>query len=322
MPTISVIVPVFNGEKTIQRTIHSILNQSFADFELIVINDGSKDLTLLIIDNIKDPRLKIFSYPNAGLSASRNRGVHQAAGEYISFIDADDLWTTDKLEVQFKALQANPDAAVAYSWTHYIDESDQFLRGGSYISLSGNVYPKLLELNFLENGSNALIRKQALDEVGEFDESLAAAEDWDIFLRLAARYPFVAVPSPQILYRVSVNSMSANLEKQEAATLQVLERAFTEAPDSLQHLKKLSKANIYKYLTFKSLEGSPERQKAIIGVKFLWHTINNDPSIMRRRIIWDVLLRNAIALLFPPQAALALFTKLERRSHLEDLFLS
>ena len=322
MPTISVIIPVFNGEKTIQETIQSLLNQTFSDFELIVINDGSKDLTLPIVHNIKDPRLKVFSYPNAGLSASRNRGVHQAAGEYISFIDADDLWTRDKLEAQFKALQANPDAAVAYSWTHYIDESGHFLRRGSYISLSGNVYPKLLELNFLENGSNALIRKQALDEVGEFDESLAAAEDWDIFLRLAARYPFVAVPSPQILYRVSVNSMSANLEKQEAATLQVLERAFTEAPDSLQHLKKLSKANLYKYLTFKSLEGSPERQKAIIGVKFLWHTINNDPSIMRRRIIWDVLLRNAIALLFPPQAALALFTKLERRSNLEDLFSS
>ena len=91
MPLISVIIPVYNGEITIKETIDSVLTQTFLDFELIVINDGSQDLTLKIVSSILDPRLKVFSYPNAGLAATRNRGISHASGEYISFIDADDL---------------------------------------------------------------------------------------------------------------------------------------------------------------------------------------------------------------------------------------
>jgi glycosyltransferase involved in cell wall biosynthesis len=85
MTLISVIVPVYNGKKTIRETIESVLAQSFSDFELIVINDGSQDSTLAVLASIQDPRLKIFSYPNAGLSASRNRGFSQASGEFIAF---------------------------------------------------------------------------------------------------------------------------------------------------------------------------------------------------------------------------------------------
>src|SRR4028119_812278 len=112
MSLISVIIPVYNGEKTIQETIESVLNQTFTDFELIVINDGSQDATLEIVERIQDSRLKVLSYPNAGQAASRNRGLSHASGEYISFIDADDLWTPDKLEAQLRALQDNPQAAV------------------------------------------------------------------------------------------------------------------------------------------------------------------------------------------------------------------
>ncbi len=127
---ISVRIPVFNGEKTIKETIDSILNQFFQNIELIIIDDGSKDKTLEIIKNISDSRIKVFSYPNAGLSASRNRGISLAKGELISFIDADDLWTPDKLQAQWQALQENPQAAVAYSWTDYIDESSKFFKLG------------------------------------------------------------------------------------------------------------------------------------------------------------------------------------------------
>ncbi|MCF3623160.1 glycosyltransferase family 2 protein, partial [Planktothrix agardhii] len=117
MPKISVIIPVYNGEKTIQKTIESVLQQTWQDFELIVINDGSQDATLEILSSIQDPRLRILSYSNAGLASSRNRGITEATGEYISFLDADDLWTPDKLEAQFQALEEHPEAAVAYSWT-------------------------------------------------------------------------------------------------------------------------------------------------------------------------------------------------------------
>ncbi|MFM6395643.1 glycosyltransferase family 2 protein [Planktothrix sp.] len=161
MPLISVVIPTYNAEKTIEETIHSVLNQTVSDLELIVVNDGSTDSTLEIISKFTDPRLKVFSYPHSGANSARNRGLEQASGEYISFIDADDLWTPDKLELQLKVLQENPEAKVAYSWTDCIDESSQFLRRGGHVTVNGDVYLHLLVANFLENGSNPLMRTGA-----------------------------------------------------------------------------------------------------------------------------------------------------------------
>lgn len=150
MPLISVIIPLYNSEKTIRETLESVFGQTFSDFEIIAVNDGSKDSTLDILATIKDPRLKVFSYPNAGISPSRNRGIFHAEGEFIAFLDRDDLWTPDKLELQLKALQENPDAALAYSWVDFIDESSQFIRKGSRPDTTGDIYPELLIKSLLD----------------------------------------------------------------------------------------------------------------------------------------------------------------------------
>ena len=293
----SVIIPVFNGEKTIEETINSILNQSFQDIEIIVINDGSTDATLEKIEEISDSRIKIFSYPNAGLSASRNRGISQAKGEHISFIDADDLWTTDKLESQLKALQSNPQAAVAYSWTDYIDESSKFIKSGRRIKVNGDAFSQLLVTNFLENGSNPLIRKKALEKVGGFDESLPAAEDKDMWLRLAADYEFICVEKPQILYRTSTTSMSTNLKRQEAASLKVIERAFNyPKAEELQHLKKQSLSHLYQYLTFKAIEASPRQHQTLTAAYFWWNWIKNNPAVLKNK---RLIIIAAAKILFP-----------------------
>jgi glycosyltransferase involved in cell wall biosynthesis len=321
MPLISVIIPAYNGEKTITKTIESVLNQTFTDFEIIVINDGSQDATLDIINSLKDFRLKVFSYSNAGQAVSRNRGFSHSSGEFIAFLDADDLWIPTKLEAQLKALQDNPQAAVAYSWSDFIDEKGEFLRGASRSTLSGDVYAKLLLTDFLDNGSNPLIRRQALIEVGGFDETLTPAEDWDMWLRLAARYHFVLVPAPQILYRLSANSESSNLLRMESACVRVLESAFKQAPDSVQHLKRHSFANVYKYLIFKCFDRSVKRSRALVAAKFLWCAVKNEPSLLQKRITWKVLLQIAIVLLLEPQSAQALLTKMERLGNLETLLL-
>lgn len=303
MPQISVVIPVYNGEKTIRETIESVLNQTFTDFELIVINDGSTDSTLDILHSIQDPRLKVFSYPNAGSNPSRNRGFNKSCGDYISFIDADDLWTADKLEEQYKALQENPHAAVAYSWSDCIDESSKFIRRGGHINAEGNVYAKLLISDILENGSNPLIRRQALTDIGGFDESLLAAQDWDLYLRLAAKYDFVTVRRSQILYRISPNSLSSNVLKLETASLTVVKRAFEQAPKSLKHLKKCSLANIYKYLTYKTLNGMPGRRQNLTAARFLWNIIINDPTLLRTPLFSRLLVKIVVGILLPPQAA-------------------
>ncbi|MBD2567243.1 glycosyltransferase [Anabaena lutea] len=283
---ISVIIPVYNGEKTIRETIESVLNQTFSLIEVLIINDGSTDATLEIIQNISDSRLKLFSYINAGPATSRNRGLSHAVSEFVAFIDADDIWTSNKLESQLKALQANPQAAVAYSWTDYIDAAGKLLKCGRHTTLSGDVYSRLLLENFLENGSNPLIRKECFTTLGNFNEALTPAEDWDMWLRLASRYEFVVVPEVQILYRVSMHSLSTNLKRQEAGSLEVIERGFADQKaESLGHLKKYALSNIYKYLAFKSLEAPPDKLERWTSVGFLWNCVRYNPAVLKQRKI-------------------------------------
>ncbi len=276
MPTISVIIPAYNSEKTIKATIESVLKQTFSDWELIIINDGSQDSTLDIALQVKDSRIKVFSFDNAGLSASRNRGLKRAVGEFVSFLDADDIWTSDKLAIQLKALQENPQAAVAYSWTDYIDENGKFAFSGSYINVNGDVYEHLLMSDFLENGSNPLIRKEAFTALDGFDETLRAAEDWDMWLRLANKFDFVCVPSVQILYRVTANSLSSNVINQEKFCLEVLRRGYQERPPSLKYSWNISLANLYRYLLGKALQKPFNLQKSLTTAKFLCNYLWNE----------------------------------------------
>ncbi|NJL55545.1 glycosyltransferase, partial [bacterium] len=300
-------IPVFNGAKTIRETVESVLKQTLEDFELIAIDDGSTDATLEVLDSICDRRLKVFSYQNAGLAASRNRGLNRATGKYISFIDADDLWTPEKLEAQCQALEENPKAALAYSWTDCIDPEGNFLRHCSYVTWSGYVLPHLLLDDFIGSGSNVAIRREALLELGGFDESLGSAEDTDMWLRLATRYEFVVVPKVQVLYRISPQSMSSNLLKMEETNLRVLQRAFTEAPDSLQYIKSHSMANLYKYLSYKALDAPPGQQKTLITARFLWQAMLGDRSLLYKPVFWKGWLKLLGMVMLPSLLVRSLF---------------
>lgn len=313
MPAISVILPVYNGEKTLRATIDSVLQQTFADFELIVINDGSQDGTLEVLATIQDSRIQVFSYSNSGVSISRNRGILEAKGEYIAFIDADDLWTPDKLAAQFNALQANPQAAVAYSWTDWVDLEGNFLRSGSHICLSGQVFEHLLMKDFVESGSNPLIRREALAAIGEFDPTVSPAEDWDLWLRLAARYEFINVPEAQILYRITPGSASANVWRMEASSIRVIEKALALLPNPNPELRAAVLAERYRYLTIKTLEAPPERKRGLTALRFFWSAIRHDPTWLRRSRLMAILgMKMAIAILLPPPVGQRLLAKIHQ----------
>ncbi len=315
MAQISVIIPVYNGEKTILSSMTSVLNQTFTDFELIVINDGSQDSTSTIVSQIQDLRVKLLSYPNAGSNVSRNRGISHATGKYITFLDADDIWINDKLMSQFEALQANSKASVAYSWTDYIDTNNDFVVSGMHSIKNGDVYNDLLISNFLENGSNPLICKEALIDLGGFDESLKAAQDWDMWLRLANKYEFVAVPKVQILYRISENSISSNLHRQEKACLEVITRAYQVRKSISKAVLYASFAHLYKYLSCRALLMPYSRKKAFTAAKFLCKYFIYDASRLQRLkfmlILW---LKVAIILLLPNVVSNNLFNVLKAQS--------
>lgn len=281
MPKISVVIPAYNVEEWILETIESVQQQTFSDFEIIVIDDGSTDNTIEIIGGIVDGRLKIFSYENAGVSVARNRGIAHSAGEFIAFLDADDLWTADFLELHLAKLQQHPEAGVAYCWTARIDEKGSFLGFKPSVFFEGNIYSQLLVKHYLDCGS-LLIRRQAIEFIGGFDPNLAYAEDWDCWLRLSRFSSFVLVPKYQLLYRQRPGSMTtqpAQLEQHKMAYLieqydkiyhTVVENAFQSAPIQLQYLKKIHLTN--SYLRFAGMylkcavgvkQGGQKLQKAI-----------------------------------------------------------
>ena len=247
MPEISIVMPAYNGEETILASIQSVQQQTFSDFELIAIDDGGNDRTRDIVEAIDDPRIKIFSYKNGGLPVARNRGISRATGAFVAFLDQDDLWTPDKLEQQLAALKQHPDAGVAYSWTAFMEEQGQYFHKETPIYFEGNVYTDLLLRNFVASGSNPLVRRQALESVQGYDPNLKFCADWDFYLRLAARWPYVVVPKYQIFYRQSSGSLSSKIEALEQESLAMLENSFKTAPDATQQLKSFCLAQIYQY---------------------------------------------------------------------------
>lgn len=262
-PIISVIIPAYNAEKTIFETIESVLQQTFSDFEIIVIDDGSTDRTLETVNFFQDHRIKCFSFQNGGLPVARNRGINLAKGEFLAFLDADDLWTSRKLEKQLNALKENPDSALAYSWVHFKFDQDDHSYSDCSCSFHGNVYADLLVRNFLHNGSNPLVRKHVINEVGKFDQSLRSCEDWDFYIRVAAKYNFELVRDVQIIYRQSSESMSSKIDTMEEYLLIVINKLFKTAPLEYQPLKKQSLAWAYCYVTQQHLRNQKD-----------WNSIN------------------------------------------------
>lgn len=281
MLKISVIIPAYNAEQTILETIESVQNQTFSDIEIIVIDDGSTDETLDRLKNVSDYRLKIFSYENGGVCLARNRGISHAIGEFISFVDADDLWTPDKLESQMNALKIYPEADVAYSWTYFFNEQAGDRIPGHPAFFEGDVYAALLQENFLCNGSNILARRTAIDQVGEFDSSFPHCADWDYYLRLAAQFKFALVQKHQIVYRQSTNSMtSTKIDGIERQCLLMLNKAYEAAPIQYQHLKNNSLCWIFKYCTQQYLQYSTDLRGIQTASQKFWKAVRLRPQIL------------------------------------------
>jgi glycosyltransferase involved in cell wall biosynthesis len=288
-PLVSVIVPVQNAEATLPDTLESIRRQTFQDYELIVIDDGSTDGTLAWLRGVHDPRLRVFSYQNAGLAAARNRGIEQSTGEFITFIDGDDLWTPDKLERQLEALQRHPSAMVAYSWTAFIDPRGQFLFAKAPCWSEGDVYAELLRSCFIASGSNVLVRRRSVEAIGAFDTTLAAAQDWEFCLRMAARWPFVLVPRYQILYRIHGGTLSANAERCERACLTICNRAFSRNNISARRRQE-ALSNVKQYIAFLYLTRSVDADVRTHAGRKLFECVRLYPrTLLTRKTVFLLL---------------------------------
>jgi len=281
MPLISVIIPAYNAERTILETIKSVQSQTYSDLELVVINDGSTDRTLDLLNSIQDDRLKVFSFHNSGVCVARNYGISQAKGEFISFIDADDLWASNKLEAQLDALKQHPEADVAYSWTYFFYEQTGEKIPGHPAFFTGNVYGDLLKENFITSGSNILVRREAIQKIGEFDSTFPHCADWDFYLRLAAQCKFVVVSQHQIFYRQSTTSMtSTKISGIEKQLITMLEKAYQSAPVEYQQIKNHSLSWVYEYCTQQYLQYSSDIEGIKIANQKFCKAVQLRPQIL------------------------------------------
>ena len=213
-PTVSVIIPTYNRVHLIGKAIKSVLNQTYQDFEIIVIDDGSTDNTGEIIRSFKDKRVKyIKKYKeNKGISVARNIGIKMARGKYIALLDSDDEWLPEKLDKQVKILQSeSPEVGVVCSWSYNIDEKGNYISKRYLPKKDGYIYEDLLSTNPI-SVPTVLIRKECFNRVGLFDDLLNAQEDWDMWIRIAKYYRFALIKIPLVKYRLHSNQISRNLE--------------------------------------------------------------------------------------------------------------
>ncbi|MEO1669288.1 MAG: glycosyltransferase family A protein [Cyanobacteria bacterium J06631_2] len=314
MNKVSIIIPVYNAAKTIVETIDSVRQQTIDDWELIVVNDGSTDNTLEIVAAINEPRLKIISFPNGGVAQARNLGVAEARGSYIAFLDADDLWVPDKLERQLQALQQTPTAIAAYSWTYFMDEQQ-----GGYVYHSspsyqydGDVYPQLLQGDFIHSGSNILVCRRGLSQAGEFDGNCNGCEDWDMWLRLAAIGNFVVIPQHQIIYRRAVGSATSNIKQMYRQAVFSVDKAYGAAPSHLQYLRSRTEANLHLYIASLYLQhGHNSDQTQEAGQHLRW-SIQKHLPILRQSFMQKLLVKFALHYFLPAETGRKVFERLRK----------
>jgi glycosyltransferase involved in cell wall biosynthesis len=219
-PLVTVILPVYNGADFVGSTLQSVRSQTYRDLEIVVVDDGSTDNTLAVLDAqaAGDPRVRLISQNHAGVACARNRAIAEARGEFVAPIDADDLWVPEKIARQMsRLLRAGETTGFVYSWWVWIDGNGAVLDRSPRWMIEGMALEKLISINFCGNASVPLFRKHCLDEVGGYNEKLAAAkaggcEDWEVVLRIAERYRIAVVPEVLLGYRQRPRTMSAACE--------------------------------------------------------------------------------------------------------------
>ena len=201
-PRVSVVIPTYNRAGLLGRAVRSVLNQSFEDFEILVVDDASTDGTDEVISSLNDERVKYFYHgENMGISAARNTGIRNARGKYIGFLDSDDEWLPSKLEKQISCFEGSSGSVGAVYCRHYLqDELFGNYRGVVHLDpRKGEVYREIVSGWFPGPPSLFLLTREALEESGLFDEDLPCFEDVDLYIRIAERFSFDYVDEPLVV---------------------------------------------------------------------------------------------------------------------------
>lgn len=272
MPLVSVVMPVYNVEQYIEQAIWSVIDQTYGNFELIIVDDQSPDNSIeLIQKKFNDVRIRIIRQKNRGLAGARNTGIRNAKGEYIALLDSDDFWQADKLEKQIRLMQANPQCGVTFSASLFVDEAGESLQRIQAPKKKADYQAKdIFCRNPIGNGSAPIIRKTIFDQIAftnenktedgvpylqYFDETLRQSEDVECWTRIALQTgtQFEYIDEPLTNYRLNNSGLSANVDAQFATWLRLLENTKAYAPEFVKQYGPIAKAFQYRYLARRSV---------------------------------------------------------------------
>lgn len=220
MPEVSVIIPTFNRAHLVKKAISSVLGQTYRDLEVIIVDDFSKDNTSEIISEIKDERLKYVKHAQQkGASEARNTGVAASNGTYLAFLDDDDEWFPEKLQLQMDLFQEKPETGMIYTGYFYIDAKSKKTIREFKPKKKGFLDDQLLEKNCVGTTSTAVIKRECFIAVGGFDNKLRGCQDWDLWIRLAKQYPIDFIAKPLVNFLIHevriTNDLKAKIQGKE-----------------------------------------------------------------------------------------------------------
>lgn len=235
-PLVSIIMPAYNAEKFISKSIESVLQQTYPNWELLVINDGSIDNTSNIVNSFNDSRIKLIEQDNSGVSKARNTGIANSTGEFIAFLDSDDLWLQDKLEIQVKYMINNQNIILSYGdYLSFIEDGKIIENKQLYPFKIKDLKERLLVFNFIAT-LTVMVKSDVLKDTGGFDTEFFGPEDWDLWIKISQKGDIDYIKENLAMYREHEGGISKNKKRQLEEEYKVLKRHVLQSNNEI--LKK------------------------------------------------------------------------------------
>jgi len=256
VPAVSVVMPAYNVAGYVATAVESVLAQTFADFELIVVDDGSTDGTREILAGFRDPRIRLVTGSHRGLPFPFCDGIALAQGPYLSFLDGDDYWSPLKLEHHVRFLEEHPEVDLTFSWSRIVDNQGRDT-GLTSRPWNGPIsFSQLLADNVMGNGSALVCRRKALLEAGGFDTTMPCCQDVDICLRMALLRPgnTCAISEYLTFYRARTGQLSGDIPLMERTFERMIDKLRAIEPDEVSRVQELARSNMRRFFAFRSYQ--------------------------------------------------------------------